>query len=286
MKRISIALALSIFSFFCNAQAIKTSNIIAVKTGTQAMKVTTYTSKKVANYGGQTFGHEVGVPASVIPQDEFGGAIVYWKLDVMNFKAIKAKYRLDMKVMQVVEGQETISYKLETFIPTKNGYTFAYSQFKEGTYNIYVTDQDNPEDIYCKTTFTVPAIPKPDYKHNSTLVVCKSVDDNWNPVGATTKIKAGECMNFLFKAKDRVPGMVMIWNVVKVNKDGNEEYVNALDQGTTGKPFRYLATTEGVCSFNSPGKYRVYIFIKDDYDTGIQRGEDSKYMQKTEITVE
>lgn len=79
-------------------------------------------------------------------------------------------------------------------------------------------------------------------------------------------------MNFLFKAKDRVPGMVMTWNVVKVNKEGNEDYVTHLMQGSQGQPFRYMATSGGVCAFATPGKYRVYFFISDDYDTGIQRG--------------
>ena len=288
MKRISLALTLSIFTFFCHAQATKVSNTTTPTTAVKpnvAAKLSTFNSKKEANYGGQTFGHVLGVPATTIAQDEFGGAYVYWKLDIINFKAIKVRYHLQMKVMQVKDGQESISYKLETLLPTKNGFTYAFSQFTEGVYNIYLIDEDNPDDVYAKTTFTVLPMVKPDYKHNSTLVVCKSVDDNWNAVGATTKIKAGECMNFLFKAKDKVPGMVMIWNVVKVNKDGNEEYVNALDQGTVGKPFRYLATTDGVCSFNEPGTYRVYIFIKDDYDTGLQRGENSKYMQKAEVTV-
>jgi hypothetical protein len=271
MKRISIALCLTLLSFLSNAQAIKLS---------------TYSGKYVRNSTGIMISDGVGAPMSSIPQKEFGGATVYWKIDVVNFKAIKAKYRLDVKVYQVKDGQEVFNYKHDMFLPTKNGWAFMYSEFTEGTYIIYITDQDHPEDVYSKATFTVPAIPKVDYKHNSTLVVCKSVDDNWNPIGATTKVKSGECMNFLYKAKDKVPYSVMTWNVVRVNEEGNEDYITSLDQGTTGKAFRWLATDQGICVFNQPGKYYVYLFQKDNYDTQIKRTEESsQYIGKTEITV-
>lgn len=252
----------------------------------QAIKVTSYNTKpgKTASSGYAT--HELGSPATVITQEEFGGAYVYWKIDVLNYKAVKARYRLDFHVMQVKDGKEAISYKHDLFLPTKNGTFYMYSEFTEGSYVVYIRDQDNPDDVYSKTTFTVPPKPKVDYKNNSTLVVCKSVDDNWNPIGQTATVKAGDCMNFLYKAKDRVGYAVMIWNVVKINAQGNEEYVTHLRQGTQGKPFRWLATGEGVCAFQTPGKYRVYLFKSDDYDTSIQRGEDSDYIGKTEITVQ
>lgn len=251
----------------------------------QAIKVTPYNTKPGKKTTSGYTPHELGSPATVIAQDEFAGATVYWKIDVLNFKAIKAKYRLDFHVMQVKDGKESINYKKDLFIPTKNGSFYLYSEFNEGDYVVYIRDQDHPEDVYSKATFTVPPKPKVDYKNNSTLVVCKSVDDNWNPIGQTAKIKAGECMNFLYKAKDKVGYAVMTWNVVKVNAQGNEDYVTHLDQGTEGKPFRWLATGDGVCAFQTPGKYRVYLFRKDDYDTSIQRGEDSNYIGKTEVTV-
>lgn len=271
MRSLSIGILLVITSFAVNAQAIR---------------VTTYNAKFVQNNNSTTYGHVIGLPMSAIPQKEFGGAVVYWKINIVNYKAIKAKYRLDLKVMQVKDGKESISYKHDLFIPTKNGSADMFSEFTEGTYIIYISDQDHPEDVYSKTTFVVPPQPKPDYKHNSTLVVCKSVDDNWNPIGQTTKVKAGECMNFLYKAKDKVGYSVMIWNVVRVNEEGNEDYVTHLSQGTTGKPFRWLATDQGICVFDKPGKYYVYLFQKDTYDTQIKRTEEnSDYIGKTEITV-
>ena len=270
MKRLLFAFALTITGLYSVAQAIR---------------VTTYNTKPGKKTSTGYAPHELGSPATVIMQDEFAGATVYWKIDVMNFKAIKAKYRLDFNVMQVKDGIESINYKKDLFIPAKNGSFYLYSEFLEGSYVVYVRDQDHPEDVYSKVSFTVPPKPKIDYKNNSTLVVCKSVDDKWMPIGQTAKIKAGDCMNFLYKAKDKVGYAVMIWNVVKVNAEGNEDYVTHLEQGTEGKPFRWLATTEGVCAFQTPGKYRVYLFKKDDYDTSITRGEDSKFIGKTEVTV-
>ncbi len=290
MKRIITTLILSATFFAANAQAVRTSAKTtkapaSAATTAEAIKVTTYNAKFSKRIDSDILGHDMGTPATTIEQKEFGGAVVYWKIDIQNFKAIKAKYRLDVKVMQVKDGQESISYKHDMFIPNKNGWQFMYAEFTEGTYNIYISDQDNPADVYSKVTFVVPAKAKPDYKHNSTLVVCTSVDDNWNAVGATANIKAGTCMNFLYKAKDKIPGTVMTWNVVKVNADGNEDYITHLMQGSGGKPFRYLATSEGVCVFNTPGKYRVYLFERDNYDTSIRRDESSNYSGMTEVTV-
>lgn len=275
MKSLSIAIFFTLTAFLGNAQVLN-----------QTIKVTTYSAKWVQNSMSTTYGHVIGTPMTVLPQRESGGSVVYWRINVANFKAIKAKYRLDLKVYKVKDGEESISYKHDLFIPTKNGYADMFAEFTEGNYVLYITDQDHPEDVYTKINFTVPSKPVADYKHNSTLTVCKYVDDNWNAVGATTKVKAGECMNFMYKAKDKVPYSTMTWNVSKVNAQGNEDYVTHLDQGTTGKDFRWLATDQGVCVFNEPGTYYVYLFQKDNYDTQINRTEESsKYIGKAVITV-
>jgi hypothetical protein len=289
MKKISMLFILSL-AFLCSfSQGTKVAiNTKTATTATQAIKLTTYNAKYITNAYGTITNSEIGTPATTISQPELKtGATVYWRITVANFKAIKAKYRLDLHVMQVKDGKEELSYKHDLFIPTQNGWADMFSEFGEGTYNIYIRDQDNPEDVYSKATFTVLPKPKIDYKHNSTLQVCQTVDDNWNAVGATKTIKAGECVNFLFKAKDKVAYSVMAWNVTKVNAEGNEDYVTVLDQGTQGKPFRYLATEGGVCVFTTPGKYRIYLFEKDKIDTQIKRTEESSaYLGMTEITVQ
>lgn len=249
----------------------------------QAIKLTTYNAKYSKTEGGITQ-HERGVPATTIAEQEFAGAHVYFNVDVLNYKAIKAKYRLEVVVMEVKDGKESPNYHNDMFIPTKNGWLYLTSEFTAGTYNVRIRDKDNPDDIYSKVDFTVTGKPKIDYKNNSTLVVCKSVDDNWNPVGLSTKFKAGECVNFLYKAKDRMNYLTMLWNVVKVKDDGTEEYVTHLDQGAGNKPFRWLATTEGICMFNTPGKYRVYLFEKSKWDN--RHDEDSEYVGKAEFTIE
>jgi hypothetical protein len=274
MKRLALSFAMAIAFILSNAQT--TTNL-------QAIKITTYNAKYLKSESGTTQ-YDWGTMASTIAEPEFGGAVVYFRVDIQNFKAIKAKYRMQVVVMEVKDGKESINYQNDMFIPTKNGWTYVYSQFSPGTYNVQVRDKDNPDDVYNKVSFTVTGRPKIDYKNNSTLVVCQSVDDNWNPVGLTTHFKAGQCMNFLYKAKDKMSYITMLWNVVRVKADGTEEYVTHLEQGAGNKPFRWLATESGICVFNTPGKYRIYLFEKESWDN--RHDEDSKYVGKGEFTVD
>ena len=268
MKRIALTIFMAAAVFYSHAQAIR---------------ITTYNAKYSKSEGGITQ-HDRGVLASTIAEEEFGGAYVYFNIDVLNYKAIKAKYRLEIVVMEVKDGKEIPNYHNDMFVPNKNGWQYLFSQFTAGIYNVSIRDKDNPADVYNKVTFTVTGKPKPDYKHNSTLVACTSVDDNWNPVGQTTKFKAGQCMNFLYKAKDRMSYITMLWNVVRVKADGTEEYVTHLIQGAGNKPFRWLATTEGICMFNTAGKYRIYLYEKESWDN--RHDGDSQYVGKAEFTVE
>ena len=269
MKRITLVLLLSITAYCCDAQAIKLS---------------TWNAKYSKSEGGIAQQEWGGPAATNFTEQEFGGVYVYVKVDFVNSKAIKAKNHLQVIITEVKDGKESVNYLKDMFVPTKNGWVFVYSQFTAGTYNVRIQDQDNEADVYSRTTFTVTGRPKPDYKHNSTLVVCKSVDDNWNPVGLAKSFKVGECMNFLYKAKDRMNYGVLIWNVARVKEDGTEEYVTHLSQNGGFKPFRWLATTEGVCVFDKPGKYRVYLFDKNDYEN--RHDEDSPYIGKGEFTVQ
>lgn len=268
MKHITLSLLLAFVVLFVNAQAIK---------------ITTYNAKYSKSEGGITQ-HDIGSVASTIAEPEFGGAHAYFNVNVINYKAVKAKYRLQFVVLDMKDGKGAIIQVQDLFIPTRNGFFYIPGEFTPGNYAAVIRDKDHPEDVYHTANFTITGRPKIDYKNNSTLQVCKSVDDAWNPIGLSTKFNAGECVNFLYKAKDRMNYITMLWNVVRVKADGTEEYVTHLNQGAGNKPFRWLATTEGICMFDQPGKYRVYLFEKDKWDN--RHDEDSEFVGKAEFTIE
>lgn len=91
-------------------------------------------------------------------------------------------------------------------------------------------------------------------------------------------------MNFLYKAKDRLNYGFLVWSIAKVKADGTEEFINDLQQNLGDKPYRYAATTEGVCSFESAGKYRIYLYAKGEVD--YRHDAESNYIGKTEFIVE
>ncbi len=268
MKQLCIALLLLAGTFYSRAEAIKVTVCSA------AFSQTSSGSSQ----------HEMGAPSTTIAQKEFGGAVVYFKVDVVNAQAVKAKYRLELYVTQHINGRDDYAYSQQFFIPEKNGWFNLYAEFKEGNYTVVVRDKENEADIYSTENFTVAEKPKVDYKNNSTLVVCTTVDDNWMPVGQTATVKKDACMNFLYKAKDRMNYGFLIWLVVKVKADGTEEYVNDLLQALSGNPFRYTCTTEGVCAFKDTGKYRIYLYAKDEFDAS--HGGNENYLGKTEILVQ
>lgn len=248
----------------------------------QAVKLATYDAAQTMK-DGRVIEEKPGKTVTAFQQKETGGARVYFVIDITNFSSIKAKYRLELQVYKQKEGNEEYAYSYEFMIPKDNGRVWVYSDFTEGNYVARFLNKDDNSDIYATANFTVGASAIPDYKNNSTFVFCKSVDDNWNPVGQTTKIKAGDCIQFLYKAKDKIHDYFMEWEIVRLKADGTEEYVNDLLQNAGDEPYRYLAT-DNVCEFSTPGKYRVYLMSKNEYDS--HHGVSDNYYGMAELIVQ
>lgn len=248
----------------------------------QSVKMATYDENQTIK-DGSVVDAKPGKPMTSFQQKETGGARVYFVIDVANFSAIKAKYRLELQVYKQKDGNEEYAYSYEMGIPQKNGQLWVFSDFTEGQYVARFVNKDDNSDVYATTNFTVGASAIPDYKHNSTFVFCKSVDDNWNPVNPVTKIQAGSCIQFLYKAKDKIHDYFMMWCIRRIKADGSEEYVNDLQQDAGQDPYRFLATDD-MCYFSQPGKYRVYLMSKNEYDS--QHGVSENYFGMAEITVQ
>ena len=248
----------------------------------QAVKLATYDEAQTIK-DGRVVDAKPGKPLTAFQQKETGGARVYFVFDIVNASAIKAKYRLELMVYKQKDGNEEYAYSYEFGIPKANGQIWVFSDFTEGSFVARFVNKDDNSDVYATANFTVGASAIPDYKHNSTFVFCKLVGDNWNPVSATTKMQAGTCIQFLYKAKDKIHDYFMMWCIRRVKADGSEEYVNDLQQDAGQDPYRFLATDD-VCDFSQPGKYRVYLMSKNEYDS--QHGVSENYFGMAEISVQ
>lgn len=257
--------------------------LISISAVSQAARISTYDEKEWKSASG-TLQRDAGKPATSFSQAGNGGARVYFLIEIINVAAIKAKYRMELQVMKKKDGVEEYAYAMETYVPTKAGKVpFISSTFGEGSYVARLINKDNDKEIYAESNFSVAGMEKPNYKKNSTFVFCKSVDDGWNPVGVVKSIKAGSCIQFLYKAKDKIHHTFMIWKIVRLKTDGTEEYVNELQQNAGDDPYRFLAT-DNVCEFSKPGKYRVYLYDKNTYDS--HHGTAEEYYGSGELIVE
>jgi hypothetical protein len=215
------------------------------------------------------------------------GAIVYIRAGFTDINGIRAKDKLMLWVAKKSGADEEYAYSQELRIPQKAGHTEFRTNFTPGEYIARIYDKDNESDVYVASSFTVIDGGKPDYKNNSTMAACASVNDDWNPVGETKKIKAGSCIQILYKASKSLPvikNYFMVWAIRKVAPNGDEEYVNDLLQTAGDDGWRYLAA-ENVCEFKTPGKYRVYILEKSESDA-LHGVVAQNYYGKMELIVE
>jgi hypothetical protein len=166
--------------------------------------------------------------------------------------------------------------------------------FPAGDYTISLVDNDNPGIIFAQRKITVkPNQAKlangdngfPYNRSKFKIYTCTSIDDNWKPIGQTSKIKAGTCINLFFESQDKLKNLGMMrWGIYRVEADGKETYVNQKDQGVQLAEWRRLSYEE--CDeFTTKGKYRIYICTKDDADAYF--GVNNKnYFAKVDLLVE
>jgi hypothetical protein len=110
-------------------------------------------------------------------------------------------------------------------------------------------------------------------------------ETNWKPVGILTKIRTGGCVTFFFDSQEKIknPG-TMRWKLYRVEADGKETFVNQRDQNSRFEEWRRMYYEE--CDeFRSPGKYRVYLAVKNESEAyyGVR---DTAYFAKADIIVE
>lgn len=217
-------------------------------------------------------------------------ARVIFKFDILNYTQMKKNGMLYFIVYKVTEGKENYAYDYSIPVPSKNGFVYVFSDFTEGSYKCYLRDKDNESTVYATANYavggnsTTTTQMSSGGKSGATLDICKTVDDNWNPVGKTSKIKAGTCVQFLFKGKEKSMNDFMMWVVEKQGDDGNYwPFYDLLQRFDNNEGWRFVSTDD-ICMFTSPGKYKVYFMQKDEFDS--HHGASENYWAMTELTVE
>jgi hypothetical protein len=209
-------------------------------------------------------------------------ARVFITLTIVDHTQVKAASGCDLQVKMVTAEGEQYAYNQQTIVPAQNGSFWVSTTLREGNYVARYVDKDDAGTVFTEMRFVVKPKPMPDYRNNSTITFCTSVDDNWKAIGARTTWKTGECIHLYFQSTLLVDPLYHTWSIRRLSADGTEILVRDLNQGAGGQAFRKLATDD-VCEFGEPGTYRVYLFGQDDLE---RNGDKAVYLSKGELTVQ
>ena len=120
--------------------------------------------------------------------------------------------------------------------------------------------------------------------------MCDYVDDNWNPVGASTSMKGSSGVNFLVKLPEKVYDQLYMWVIYKTDDSGKDvefagEYVMRIEEGyeIVHNGARFFCTTEKI--YLNPGNYRVYFIYENDKEPNFKYGNLTKYLAKGEVSI-
>jgi len=224
--------ALFIFTIFALS-----SNVIF----SQSISMETYLEKEPAQ--GE---FDNRVPAKSFEIKNGVDPVIYFKYETMANGA----WETHPLNLIVVKDDGTVAYNYSFDPGGSSGIYYTSSSIPEGNYTSKIVDGNDESNVWCKKDFTVSsAMTKVAGSKN--VIACDYVDDNWNPIGAVTTFKAGECMNLYVRLPEILEGVQSIgWEIYKVKKNGKEEFVAELmlNMPTIDNLIQF-ATTEKICYF-------------------------------------
>ncbi len=126
--------------------------------------------------------------------------------------------------------------------------------------------------------------------YSQEFYMCETVDDNWNPVGASSSMSGASGVNFLVKLPEKVYDQLYMWVIYKTDASGKDtefagEYVMRIEEGyeIVHNGARFFCTTEKI--YLQPGNYRVYFIYENDKEPNFKYGSLTKYLAKGEVTI-
>ncbi|MEO8211443.1 MAG: hypothetical protein ABI840_12865 [bacterium] len=215
-----------------------------------------------------------------------GGAerVVYFKYELGGNGA----WMTHPLVLLVTKDDGTVAYSYPFDPGGSSGIYYAASTpLPEGNYTAKIVEGNDESSVWCKKDFTVSsAMTK--VAGSKDVIFCDYADDNWNPIGAVTKIKAGQCINFMVELPASMDLSTVAWEIYKVKKDGTDgDFISELMMTMNTKDnVKHFATTEKLCKFEKKGKYRVYAIDWYKRPVNSTVGNFSDYYAKGEIIVE
>ncbi len=232
------------------------------------------------------------------PQGEYDGRTPVMAYEVTNGSdpVVYVKYELSGNgaweshplILLITKEDGTAAYSYPFDPGGASGIYYATSTpIPEGNYTVKITEGSDESSVWCKKDITVTAAMTKVAGSNK-VIFCDYVDDNWNPIGTVTKIKAGQCLNFMVELPSAQNISTVGWEIFKLKKDGTDgEFISEFMMGAQNDGgTKRFATTEKLCKFESKGKYRVYAINWDDRQINSTVGNYSKYYAKGEIIVE
>jgi hypothetical protein len=245
----------------------------------QTISIDTYNKQEPAQgeYDGRTPVSSFEISGGVNP-------VVYFKYELGGNGA----WETHPLLLSVIKDDGSVAYSYPFDPGGSSGIYYAASTpLSEGSYTVKITEGSDESSVWCKKDFTVaPAMSKVSGSKN--IIFCDYVDDNWNPIGTVTKIKAGQCINLMVELPSSEKIESISWEIFKVNKDGSDgDYITQLMMAMNGpESVKHFATTEKLCFFEKKGKYRVYAINWYDRPVNGSTGNFSKYYAKGEIITE
>jgi hypothetical protein len=174
----------------------------------------------------------------------------------------------------------------------KGTYAF-FTIVTAGKYTVQVVDKYNEKTVYARDAFTVlPDTVGPRATGNikaglAKLTVCKTVDDNWEPVGASTVWPANTPFNVLLVSPVPFHAPFIGFIIHRQGPDGKDvAFVDEWQQRVV-KPDtdRKYCTMEGLTSLPA-GKYSIYAIDWYKREASEHRGNLTEYFSKITLTVQ
>jgi hypothetical protein len=122
--------------------------------------------------------------------------------------------------------------------------------------------------------------------YQAQLTICKEVDDNWNPVGASETWPANQTFNVLLIAQTPFKVDFVGFIIYKQGSDGKDvEFINEWQQTIENSDqTRKYCTTEGLTSLPQ-GKYSIYAINWRKREVTEHLGNLTDYFAKVNLTV-
>lgn len=274
------------FMFFCLSQLkyifLPIFLTLLFLTGLQTVKAQTKVAKLTIceEIEGRKPGENTGTTlkaARPTTTFEFGGVDSVGVL--LEFPAFNESKRIDIEAFRIDEGSEYKAFGDAVIVSRTDTKAYIIGRFSQlGKYVVKASCDDK---VIAQETFSIV---KGNNPQRGVISICKDIDNDLNPIEASTSFSIGSAVKFHVKFPRHNGQRFVFWTIFKLDNDGKDE--NFVDgfQMSVKNEWKTFATDEPY-SLSEAGKYRIYVLDYDQGNSSNKSGNYEKYLAKTEITV-